>query len=139
MSEEELEKRVEAILREIGKRDYLETLRAIDQLENDALIVSDRHAVALSCADLRLDAALVTGQSCEESEQRYSELISLGLDARSQLLKSVVFAKEVSDQKRRIVETHVAVALQRAHGESLPESLVEQAEQLLAAARRGEL
>jgi hypothetical protein len=54
-------------------------------------------------------------------------------------LKTVIFANEVSSQKRSIVETHVAVALQRAPEETLPESLVRQAEQLLAAAQRGEL
>jgi hypothetical protein len=138
MSEEEFEKKVSFILRELAKREYLETLNAIDELENDAVVRLDSHLVAVCCADLRLDAALATHQSYEECEGRYNNLVSLGLDARAQLLKSVVFANEASAQKRRIVETHVRLALQRVHEGPLPESLVERAEQLIAAAARGE-
>jgi hypothetical protein len=138
MTEEEFSKKANAILREIATRNYLETLAAIDQLENSDFIVSDRHAVALNCADLRLDAALGTGQPYEESERRYNDLVSLRPDALTQLMKSVIFAHQTSARKRRVVETHVRFALQRAHEEPLPESLIEQAEQLLAAAARGE-
>src|SRR5689334_3650155 len=79
MLKEEFDKRVSVILMTLRTREYLETLRAIDELESDARDSFDSHAAAVCCADLRLDAALATHQAFAECEARYNNLVSLGL------------------------------------------------------------
>ena len=138
MPNAEFSRRADEILRTLGSRPYRENLAAIDELEKDALVDSDPQAVAVSCADLRLDAALVTHQPYDECEKLYGHLLASGADAMTQLQKSIIFAKE-SVRSRRVVEVHVLKALQRAREEPVPKSLIDHAERLLAAAKRDEL
>jgi hypothetical protein len=131
MDNEEFGRQTDLVLSCIRKRTYAETLDAIDRLELDAARDLGWHGVAVSCADLRLDAALATSQPFEECERRYNGLVSLGIDAQMELLKTVVFAKEADSPKREIVRAYLTAAVARGRDHGAPQSLVDVAEKLL--------
>jgi hypothetical protein len=58
------------ILRTIASRPYHDTIDLVDELERRATLAAPDQDPRLSCADLRLDAALGTGQPISECEAR---------------------------------------------------------------------
>jgi hypothetical protein len=123
-----------AILRDIGRREYSATLLLIDELErraDDATQGQRTREVMISCAELRLDAALETRQPLSVCENHYRALLQLGLEPRDELVKSVILANFAASDRSRIVQMYVLPALARASSEALPQSLLDAANALI--------
>jgi hypothetical protein len=117
------------ILRTIASRPYRDTLMLVDALERRATLALPDQDARLSCADLRLDAALATGQQASECEARYNDLVQCGADTTLRLLKACVLVREVREVSTRTV-AHLRSALADADSKA-PIELVETAKQLL--------
>lgn len=124
--------RVDSILKGLHSRDYIDSIALIDALENDASADGGTCAVTLNCAELRLDAALLTKQPISVCENLYRRFLENGPSATDQLLKSVILARDIDGDIRRIVVSHVAPAIERAKKAAAPPTLLMQAEELLA-------
>lgn len=121
----------EQILTGLSASTFEGSIRAINELEARARIgfLGDSLERALSsCADLRLDAALCTHQEYDECEGFYLSLLALNVDARTQLIKATILAREFPGNARAL--ERLADALARGRVEA-PESLVLAAEALL--------
>jgi hypothetical protein len=124
----------DAILRDIGRREYTATLLLIDELErraDDATPGQRSREARVSCAELRLDAALETRQPLSVCEGHYRALLQLGVEPRHELMKSVILANLASSDRSRIVQLYVLPALARASSEALPQSLLDAANKLI--------
>jgi len=127
----------DAILIGMRTRAYAETLTLIDELEEAAKASLDARQVAISCADLRFDAALDVGRPLGECRALYESLCSLGLDPQMELMKSVIFANSVNEE-RLVVEAYVRPAEQRARSASVPPSLLAAAHALISKSDSGD-
>jgi hypothetical protein len=117
------------VLRTIASRPYRDTIRHVDALERRATLAVPDQDPRLSCADLRLDAALHTGQPASECEARYNELVQCGADATFRLLKLCFFVRVVREASE-VSMRRLQDALADAVGEAPPE-LVATANRLL--------
>lgn len=83
------------IIRSLTKRSYLASVSLIDSLEKKAAADGLDRDARVSCADLRLDAALGTKQPAAECLQRYDELVAVGAGPTARLLKACILVREV--------------------------------------------
>ena len=123
------------LLRELGTTDYAVLLKRINDLEERYTINAPEQtafAIRVSCADLRLDAALIASRPSSECEELYRTWLNTGVDAQTQLMKSIILAKEVSGDRDGVVHRHVVSALKRARAEGgVPNRLFTEAERLV--------
>jgi hypothetical protein len=123
-------KECDQILRNLATSSYEDTIRRVNDLERRALGTNLPENPALSCADLRLDAALVTRQSLAECERRYDELVMSGADATMRLLKACILVRESPSRTASTLEK-LSQALEGARDRA-PADLLSQAEHLLS-------
>jgi ADP-glucose pyrophosphorylase len=131
MTEAEFNSRTNTILRQIGTREYDETINAIDELEQEMEASSHIHDVKISCADLRFDAAVETRQPLQECERRYEALLSLGIDEEGQLQRSVIFAN-AEIEREEVIKKHVVAAVARLGSKTVHGVLLARAQALIS-------
>ena len=135
MLKEEFDARTDQILRQLTSAPYAATISCIDALDRAMLGDPHQRDANVSCAALRLDAALLTRQPLEECERLYLAFVALGVDEHAQLQTSIMFANEAMSQRAYVTGTHVAAALERAQLVSSADALVAHAAQLVAEIR----
>jgi hypothetical protein len=131
MTKDEFLLGTDAILAALWRRSYEELIGSIDDLEERAARSLNAHQVKVSCADLRLDAALESNQPLVEQRSRFDQLRSLGITPHLELQKSVVLAN-ATGADRDVIESYVRPALERARKiPSFPSELILIAERLV--------
>lgn len=118
------------VLTTISSESYDETVRRIDELEKKAKVADPNQDPQVSCADLRLLAAILTGQPLSECERKYDALVQVGADATTRLQMATLLVRKSPSVTPATLER-----LERAIEESesrAPSNLLAQAKSLLA-------
>jgi hypothetical protein len=128
----EFSKECDEILRNLDSWSYEEAIEAIDQVERRAKVGGvHEHEITVSCADLRLDAALITKQSLAECERRYDDLFDTEPGEDLLLLKACILVKESMPSGSVSALERLSRALKAAENKVAP-PLLERARRLLA-------